>query len=175
MKDLVHFEPIRPETYQSYIEVGTKAYNQHYLHLWPNANSSPYIQSSFTEEVLLKEEKNNNTILYRIIRKGTPVGILKITLNATCGSYNEKEALYIDKIYLLNEYSRMGIGKKALQFVVLRAKAMGKKLVWLDTMQKGPAKEFYLNNGFEILTASKAPLPTILHSESAMWVMTKKV
>jgi len=174
MKDIVHFEPISPKTYQSYIDVGTKAYNQHYLHLWPNGNSSPYIESSFSREVLKREENDDNTILYRILNDQKVVGILKISLNASLGIFSKKEALYVDKIYLLNEHSGKGIGRKALQFALLRAKEMGKKIVWLDTMQKGPALDFYLKNGFEIHSQSEVTLPTICKEERLMWIMVKK-
>ncbi|MFK7812890.1 MAG: GNAT family N-acetyltransferase [Maribacter sp.] len=174
MKNIVHFEPITNETYDSYIEVGTKAYNQHYLHLWPDGNSFPYIESSFTITVLKKEESDLNTILYRILINKKAIGVLKITLDATLGSFSKKEALYIDKIYILNEHSGQGVGKKVLQFVMLRAQEMDKKIVWLDTMQKGPAKDFYLKNRFEIHSESKVLLPTVIQDESLMWVMVKK-
>ncbi len=174
MKNIVHFEPITPEVYTSYIEVGTRAYNQHYQHLWPNGNSSPYIESSFTNEVLKKEEGDDNTILYRILRNGKPIGVLKITLNAPVANFSNDEALCVDKIYILNEYSGKGIGQKVLQFAMLRAQEIQKKIVWLDTMQKGPALDFYLKNGFEIHSESKVTLPTILEEEELMWVMVKK-
>jgi len=175
MKDIIHFEPISPEVYPSYIEVGTLAYNQHYLHLWPNGNSSPYIESSFTKAVLKKEENDEHTILYRILSNQKTIGVLKITLHAAVGSYSEKEGLCIDKIYILNAYSGKGIGKKVLQFAILRAQEMGKKIVWLDTMQKGPALNFYLKNGFEIHSESKVTFSTVLESECLMWVMVKKI
>lgn len=175
MKDLVHFKPITPEVYASYIDVGIRAYNQHYLHLWPNGNSLPYIESSFTRVVLETEERDDNTILYRILSNRKAIGVLKITLNASLASFSEKEALCLDKIYILNEHSGKGIGKKALRFATLRAKEMQKEIVWLDTMQKGPALDFYIKNGFEIHSESKVSLPTILEEESLMWIMVKKV
>jgi len=175
MKNIVHFEPITPENYPSYIEVGTKAYNQHYLHLWPDGNSNPYIESSFTKKVLEKEERDSNTILYRILNNQKAVGVLKITLDSAIDSFSKEEALCVDKIYILNERSGMGIGKKVLQFALLRAKELNKKIVWLDTMQKGPALDFYLKNGFEIHTESKVTLPTVIEKERLMWVLVKPV
>jgi len=174
MKDIVHFEPIHPNTYDSYIEVGRLAYNQHYLHLWQHENSAPYIKRSFTLDVLNKEENDDNTILYRILSNKIAVGVVKITLNAPLDSYSATDALCIDKIYILNEYSGKGIGKKVLQFAMLRAKERNKKIVWLDTMQKSPALDFYLKNGFEIHNESRVPFPTVKENESLMWVMTKK-
>jgi GNAT superfamily N-acetyltransferase len=87
----------------------------------------------------------------------------------------EKPQVYIDKIYILKEYSGKGIGKKVLQFVALRAKELSKKCIWLDTMQKGPALHFYLKNGFEIHRKNRVHFATVLEEESGMWVMVKEV
>ena len=175
MKNIIHFEPLTPQTYQDYIEVGTMAYDQHYLHLWPNRDSTPYISASFTMKVLEKEALNKNTLLYVIKLNGAAVGILKFTLNAILDLYTEEEALYIDKIYIQNEYSGIGIGKKALRFVLLRAEEIGKKIVWLDSMQKGPALNFYLKNGFEIYGKSEIQLPTVLEAEKHMYIMVQRL
>lgn len=175
MKDLLHFEPLIASKYQTYIDVGTQAYNEHYLHLWTNENSRPYIESSFNQKVLTKEENDDNTILYLIQLNGQAIGVFKITLNSQVASFTKQESLYIDKIYILNMYSGQGIGKKILQFVQLRAKAMDKKVIWLDTMQKGPALAFYLKNGFKIQSESKVPFDSIISDESLMYVMVKEV
>lgn len=175
MKDLVLFEPLTPKKYTDYIRVGTLAYDQHYKHLWPNGNTTPYLESSFTNEVLAKEAKDDNTILYLIYFARKVVGIFKITINAPILSYASEESLCIDKIYILNEYSGKGIGGKILQFVILRAQEMNKKIVWLDTMQKGPALQFYLKNGFQISGESKVLFESVIEDLSLMYIMTKEV
>ncbi len=173
MTHIIHFEPLTPEKHPIYISVGTKAYNQHYLHLWPDGNSSTYIQNSFTNEVLAKEAMDTNTRLFIIHLKKSPVGILKFTLNEGLGPYSEEDALYVDKIYMLKEATGMGIGKKILQFISLRAKEMDKKIVWLDTMQKGAALNFYLKNGFEIYAETEVPFENAIESEKPMYVVVK--
>lgn len=174
MRHIVHFEPLRPATYEAYIEVGTKAYHQHYLHLWPDGDPSPYISSSFTHEVLQKEEGNTNTMHYLIKSDAKTIGILKFTLDAGIQSFTPQEALYVDKIYIVQEYSGQGIGQKTIRFVLLRAQELGKKIIWLDTMQKGPALQFYLKNGFEIIGKSEVQLPNVLPTEKQMYIMAKK-
>lgn len=175
MRHIVHFEPLTPAAYREYIKVGTKAYDQHYLHLWPEGDSTPYISASFELEVLKKEEYDNNTQLYLIKWNGVSVGILKFTINSALENYANEEALYVDKIYLLKEHSGKGIGKKVLRFVKLRAQEMGKKVIWLDTMQKGPALNFYLQNGFVVHGESQVQLPNIIEEEKNMYIMVKKL
>jgi GNAT superfamily N-acetyltransferase len=173
MTNIIHFEPLTTEKYSTYITVGTKAYNQHYLHLWPDGDSSSYIQNSFTNEVLKKETSDANTHLFIIHLKKSPVGILKFTQDKSLGHHSREESLYVDKIYILKEATGMGIGKKVLQFIRLRAEEIDKKLIWLDTMQKGPALNFYLKNGFEMHGETKVPFENALEEERPMYVLKK--
>lgn len=175
MRNIVHFEPLIAQRHKTYIRIGIKAYNQHYLHLWPEGDSTPYIESSFTEEVLDKEEQDKNTSLFLINFKKEAVGILKITHNLALDNCSAEDALYVDKIYIIKEATGKSIGKKVLQFISLRAKELNKTIIWLDTMQKGPALNFYLNNGFKKHSESKITFPQAIEAEKPMFIMTKLV
>lgn len=175
MSEIISIIPLSKENHKTYILVGTQAYNQHYLHLWENRDPTPYLQSSFTKEVLEKEEMDPNTELYVIHRKTVPVGIVKITLDSALESYTKEEALLVNKIYILSQHSGQGVGKKALEFISLRAKDLNKKIVWLDTMKNGPALQFYLKNGFEICKEIKLKFQTVLEEQRPMYIMGKKI
>lgn len=175
MTNIIHFEPLTTNNYQTYIEVGMKAYNEHYLHLWPNGDSTSYLKSSFTNKVLEKEALDTNTLLFLIYNKNSPLGILKITQNKSLGNYSSEHALYVDKIYMLKEATGNGIGRKAIQFIVLRAKELGKKIIWLDTMQKGPALSFYLKNGFEIYGETRLQFDKAIESEKPMYILVREI
>ncbi len=175
MKHIIHFEPLTPTQYKTYIKIGVKAYNQHYLHLWPNEDSTPYIQSSFTRKVLKNEETDKNTQLFLINRNTECVGILKFTVARGLNNFSKKDALYIDKIYLTKEACSLGIGTKTLNFVMLRAKALQKRIVWLDTMQKGPALNFYIKNGFSISGTTEIHFKQAIETEKPMFIMAKEI
>lgn len=175
MKQIIHFEPLTPAKFQIYITIGTKAYNQHYLHLWPNEDSSPYIKNSFTLEILEEEEKNENTRLFLINLNSECIGILKFTVSKELGSISENEALYVDKIYIVNEACGFGIGTKTIMFIMLWAQESQKSIVWLDTMQKGPALCFYQKNGFTIHSKTELPLKQAIKKEKPMFIMTREV
>lgn len=175
MKDVVRFEPLVPELYDKYINVGTKAYNQHYPHLWPNGDTSTYLKNSFTNQVLLKEAQDENTFLYLIKLNSHYAGILKFTRHKSIANYSEAEALYLDKIYIQNEYTGAGIGKKTLEFVILQAKRFNKKVIYLEAMQKGLALPFYLANGFTIIGTTQIPYPNALEEEKPMYVLLREV
>lgn len=175
MKAILHFDPLTSANFNTYIEVGTKAYNQHYPHLWPNGDTTPYIHNSFTLKVLKEEEKNRNTQLFLIQLNTACVGILKFTLDCSLAEYSSKAALYLDKIYITKEATGFGIGTKTLHFVTLRAKALNKSILWLEAMQKGPALGFYKKNGFSVHSTSQIPFEQAIASEKLMFIMKKDI
>lgn len=171
----VSFHPLTLETFQTYIQVGTTSYNQHYLHLWEDNDPTPYLESSFTHQVLEKEMKDKNTDLYIIFSGGVPVGILKIVKDSPVDNYTSEETILLEKIYVLKEYSGKGIGKKAMGFVEDYGRKLNKKVLWLDTMKKGPAMQFYLKNGFEIHSEKLLGFHKVLEAEKPMYILIKSL
>ncbi|WP_339838279.1 GNAT family N-acetyltransferase [uncultured Maribacter sp.] len=175
MKNNVQFEQLIPSLYNNYITIGTKAYNQHYRHLWPNGDTSTYIQNSFTKEVLLKEEQDKNTVLYLLKLDGIYVGLLKINLDMAVAELSKSQALYLDKIYILKEFTGLGIGRETLKFIENKAKELSKKAIFLESMQNGPALPFYLANNFSIINTTKVPFENVIEEEKPMFVLLKKI
>lgn len=175
MKSTITFEPLVPSRYNDYILIGTTAYNEHYRHLWPNGDTSTYIQNSFTKEILLKEEQDENTALFLLKMKDVYVGILKITLDMAIHKLNKSEALYLDKIYIKKEFTGMGIGRETLKFIETKAKELTKKAIFLGAMQKGLALSFYLANNFSIIDTSKVPFENVIEEEKPMFILLKEV
>ena len=177
MDDLndIQFQPLIPELYPIYIQIGEKSYNQHYRHLWPNGNTSTYIENSFTNAVLHKEEKDLNTKLYLVKLGVLYVGILKITLHKKVGQHKALEALYLDKIYILKEYSGKGIGRMCIEFVADLAKNLSKKAIYLESMKKGAALSFYLSHNFTVVASTKVPFEKVIETEKDMYLLMKKL
>lgn len=175
MKSTITFEPLVASRYNDYIIIGTKAYNQHYRHLWPNGDTSTYIQNSFTKEILLKEEQDENTALYLLKMENIYVGILKITLDMAIAKLNKSEALYLDKIYIQKEFTGLGIGRETLKFIETKARKLSKKAIFLGAMQNGLALSFYLANNFSIIDTSKVPFENVIEEEKPMYILLKEI
>lgn len=163
--------PVGESSSDTYIDIGIRSYHQHYLHLWPNSDPSPYIEDNYTSEIVHKELADPNLKHYLIEYKAVPAGIFKIVLNAAIGHHAAKDALLIEKIYFLREYSGHGLGKACLKYVVEMARVAGKKVVWLDTMKRGPALAFYQKFGFEILGERKLRYEGALEDQKDMLIL----
>lgn len=168
-------EPLVQSTISTYVSVGTQSYREHYLHLWENQDPAPYISRSFTQQVV-KEDMANPNLRHFLVRTGECVaGIVKLVLDSPLDEHSSKQSLLAQKIYLLKAYSGQGLGKKVLTQIEAYAKALGKEILWLDTMQKGGPIQFYLKNGFKIKKESELTLPHAVPEEKPMWVLTKQL
>ena len=166
-------EPVTKSNLQQYLTVGSKSYREHYLHLWENEDPTPYISHGLTQEVVERELQDPNALNYLISWDNETVGILKLVKDCGVDEISDIDALKAEKIYLLKEHSGKGIGKQLLQFIEDMATKLGKKYVWLDTMQKGNPIFFYQKNGYVIKRESEVTLPNAKPEEKPMWILTK--
>jgi GNAT superfamily N-acetyltransferase len=171
----IYLEELTPETFNDYCDIGKQAYTEHYLHLWPNADPTPYFVSSFTIAVLDDELKNRNTRLY-IIRKGTTgIGILKLVKDKGVHTHPPEVSMLLEKVYVLNEYTGQGSGLEILKLVETYAKSLGKTILWLEAMKKGRAFSFYKQHGFSIVQEKELPFKESLPEERGMYILKKEL
>ncbi len=159
MENNIILEPVNTETIDTYIAIGKKSYQEHYLHLWENEDPTPYITKSFSSEVVKRELADSNMENVLIKMGTTPVGIAKLVKDCDLDEFSAEEALLAEKIYLLKEHSGKGLGKKVLQLIEEYAIGLKKKVIWLDTMQKGSPIQFYQKNGFVIKGGANSACP----------------
>ncbi|MEM9078130.1 MAG: GNAT family N-acetyltransferase [Bacteroidota bacterium] len=170
---MLHLQSLTPDLVSIYITTGVTSYKQHYLHLWENRNPTPYLSTSFTPEILNQELADNNIENYLVKADETTIGIVKIIKDQALDEFDAGVSLLVQKIYLLKEYSGMGYGQQLISLLTIYAIKLEKRILWLDTMQKGNALQFYLKNGFTIHKASRLELPSAVEEERPMWVLIK--
>ncbi|MBT8321667.1 MAG: GNAT family N-acetyltransferase [Eudoraea sp.] len=174
-KNRILIIPVNPEHFDTYIRVGSKSYNEHYLHLWQNQDPTPYMEVSFRKEVVRKEWEDSNCLLFLIYVDKSPAGILTLVLNKTPLATTVKDGLFLERIYLLREYSGQGLGTYALKYIEALGKEYGREQLYLATMQKGQALNFYKQNGFYILGEKQLTFPGMVESERPMYILGKKL
>lgn len=172
-KGAVSIIPLRPEHFEPYIQVGTTSYYEHYLHLWKNRDPTYYIENAFRPDVVQKEWEDPEVSLYLIYLKNLPVGILKIILNKTIEWEQNINCLFLERIYILAAYTGKGIGQTALDFAETLAREKGQSQICLETMQKGPALDFYKKNGYAILGGKQLDFPGMVAAERPMYILGK--
>lgn len=140
---LEHLEELR--------DIGIKSYLPHYTHLWKEGGIEWYMNRCFGDEVLQFELSDPNIEYYITNAEGQNIGILKLVLKKPLPGLDVENALYLEKIYFVKEWTGKGIGRELMQFVFNRAKELNCDCVWLmamDTSEKPIAA--YEKAGFTI-------------------------
>lgn len=140
------------------ISIALQSYLNNYTFLWHDHGVS-YMQSCFNNDRLAEEFADSNSAFFLIYEKQEAVGFLKLNINKVLGSFSAKNAIELERIYLLKKASGKGIGQQAMEFVKAFALTNNKKILWLKTMQSSDALAFYKKQGFVFFGEELLPFP----------------
>ena len=132
-------------------EIGIESYLPHYAHLWKLGGVEWYLNKCFGDEVLQNELCDQNIEYYIISSERENIGILKLVLQKPLPDSDIENALYLEKIYFVKEWTGKGVGLETMNFAFNRAKELKRDCVWLvamDTAEKPIAA--YERAGFKI-------------------------
>lgn len=152
------------------LKVFTQSYLEHYTHFWTD-HGDAYIKANFNPDQLSKEIAHPNSTFFLISHGSRSVGIIKINMDQSMNPYTAGEALEIERIYLLKDISGKGVGKAGIHFVKDLAIEKGKKCIWLKTMEKSPAVNFYIKLGFRVIEERNLNFKYIKPEYRKMFVM----
>ncbi len=154
--------------------IGIDSYLPHYTHLWKKNDAEWYLNRCFGYESL-KNELNAADIEYYIISsEEKDIGILKLVLLKSLPDSDIENALYLEKIYFIKEWTGKGVGRELLNFTFERAEELKRDCVWLiamDTADK-PVKA-YERAGFTIHSRSRIDFELMKDEYRGTFVMKK--
>ncbi len=131
------------------IDVFIKSYLESYTYLWEDEGQH-YMSTQFNADKLKKDITDPNRTTYLLQFENEPMGVLQIIHDFSLLNYSSKQALKLDRIYLLKKARGKGIGKKTIQFVFEKAKSLNKEVVVLDSMEQDNPLKIYEKIGFEV-------------------------
>ncbi len=137
-------------------QIGIDSYLPHYAHLWKENNADWYLNKCFGDEFLAKEITDANVEYYIISAEEKNIGILKLVLQKTLPDSDIENALYLEKLYFIKEWTGKGVGRELMNFTFERAKELNRDCVWLvamDTADKPVAA--YKRAGFVVHSRSQ--------------------
>lgn len=155
-------------------DIGIRSYLPHYTHLWKADGVDWYMRRCFADEVLQFELSDPNIEYYIAQAEGQNIGILKLVLHKPLPDSNIENALYLEKIYFVKEWTGKGVGRKLIEFVFKRAKKLKRVCVWLmamDTSEKPVAA--YKRAGFVIHSRTRLDFEKMKEEFRGMVVMKK--
>lgn len=162
---------VTKETITNYCETGISAYLDHYTHLWKHGDPSPYFNQYYQSEQVKRDLQNENFIHGMVSKAGEIVGIFKLDLNRKHPEFFPGNTLFVEKLYLTKTATGSGLGSILMSQFCAWARQLERQGIWLETMRKGPARNFYLKYGFAYLGPTAVPYTEVLDDERDMWVM----
>lgn len=150
----LRIEKIALTDVEKFSELATRAYFDHYRHLWYDQGEW-YAHKCFNISQLVEELSDiKNEFFFATLDKN-PVGFLKLRPENQLID-QEGNGFEIERIYLTNEVTGRGVGRKLMEFAIEKAQQQNKDYVWLKAMDSSQnAIRFYENLGFEICGISR--------------------
>ena len=137
-------------------DIGIRSYLPHYSHLWKEGGIDWYMRRCFADEVLQSELSDSNIEYYIVKAEGKNIGILKLVLKKPLPDSNIENALYLEKIYFVKEWTGKGIGHELIKFAFKRGKKLERDCIWLIAMNTADKPvAAYKRAGFSVHTRTK--------------------
>ncbi len=112
-------------------------------------NLNSYVKNNFSTTKLKAELADKNAEFYIAEFGGELIGYLKINFGPSQTEIKDKNALEIERIYVLNEFHAKKVGQALCEKAIEISKAKKLEYVWLGVWEKNPrAIRFYEKNGF---------------------------
>ena len=113
------------------------------------ANFATYLKSAFDRTKLLQEIKDVESAYYFCLDNDQIVGYFKINQGSQQTHRQDQESIEIERIYVLEQHKRKGIGAFMIHWVIQYAFKQNKQYVWLGVWEKNvSAISFYKKMGF---------------------------
>ena len=113
-------------------------------------NMEAYLSTAFTLDKIAAELEHPNSYFYFIYHDDDLAGFLKLNILDAQTEEMGNDFLEIERIYILQSFQKLGLGRQLLQFSFEFAASRNYKDMWLGVWEKNMnAIEFYRHYGFE--------------------------
>ncbi|MDO6813472.1 GNAT family N-acetyltransferase [Tenacibaculum soleae] len=121
-------------------------------HSAPPKDMDAYIANNFKESDFIEELETPENEYYLLEYESQTAGYSKIIFNKTCKDVTAKNITYMSRLYLLEEFYGLGLGKKLFDFNVALCKENNQSGIWLNVwVENKKAIQFYKKVGFTIV------------------------
>lgn len=137
-------------------DIGAKSFFETFLTVFTPEDMRLYLLDNYNPEKITKEILNPNSKFYLAYYNNEPSGYMKLVYSRTPEALIDIEididieknkytaSIELQKLYVLNEYHNMGVGKELMKICFNYAKEKGYDSIWLCVLQENlKAVEFY--------------------------------
>lgn len=138
------------EDLESLLSISYKTFHETFSAQNTAENMKAYSDATYQPEKFQRELENPNSEFFYIYYQDDLAGFLKLNILDAQSEPMGDDALEVERIYILNDYQKLGLGKELLDLAFEVAKRLEKKKVWLGVWEYNEnALGFYKKIGFE--------------------------
>jgi len=131
-------------------DIGIKTFENTFGAQNSSAFMEEYLKKSFSREKVSEEISDKNSEIYFAEIDKKIVGYLKVNFDQSQTELKDRNALEIERIYVIKEYLGKKIGQALYAKAIDIARQKNLQYVWLGVWEENPrAIRFYEKNGFE--------------------------
>jgi len=131
-------------------QIGRQTYFETFVAHNTEENMNDYLQKAFADSKLREELENPDSEFYVAEQDGKVAAYLKINQLDAQSEPMDSDYLEIERIYVLIEFQKLGLGKLLYDRALERAMSLRKSKIWLGVWENNHnALAFYSKIGFE--------------------------
>lgn len=130
-------------------QIGRQTFSETFAESNSAENMAKYLEEAYSYEKLNAELNDPNSIFYFAKMDQNVIGYLKLNFGASQTELKDKNALEIERIYVLKEFHGKKVGQLLFDKAIEIAKEYHVAYVWLGVWENNKrALQFYTKNGF---------------------------
>lgn len=108
-----------------------------------------FLERDYNRDVLAEQINDPDSTFFLVTVDGTPAGYMKVNVGRAQTEKMGDDALEVQRIYILREFKRHGIGTLLMNTAMDQARQLGKTHIWLGVWEHNDAAQaFYRRFGF---------------------------
>ncbi len=120
-----------------------------FAHLNDPKYFEPYLAKAFSKAQIKSELEHPASEFYFLYSDQELVGYLKLNFAEAQSDLNDPESLEIERIYIIDTFHGLGLGKVLFELSLKKAQSHSLKYIWLGVWEKNTnAISFYESRGF---------------------------
>jgi ribosomal protein S18 acetylase RimI-like enzyme len=169
MKESPIIRKILAEEVSELCEVARKAFVQAFTEGNKPENVKAYLEEAFSLSQFQAEMQEPASTFYGAFLANQLIGYTKINQTPAQTDIHDQESIEIARLYVLEDYLGMGIGKILLDTALGMGKELHKKYLWLGVWEKNArAIRFYEKNGLNIFGSHPFPFGDEIQTDFLM-------
>lgn len=165
----IHIREVRQEEIGQLVQMAREAFLQAFTEGNKPKNVAHYLDEAFTEKQFEKEWRDDGSQFFVVDRAGQIIGYTKVNEVPSQTDIHDPDSLEVARLYVLEDYLGLGVGKKLLDMNIALAKQKGKSYLWLGVWEKNArAIRFYEKNGLKIFGSHPFPFGDEIQTDYLM-------